>query len=98
MDVSLGNVTRMRTFVGSEQNALEASLDSLDLAVENQRAAKQRIEDTDIAKVTSSFTKHQIQQQSSVMVLSQARNVQKDIFLGLLPNFAKMSLDDHKRY
>jgi flagellin len=85
MDTIIGNVTRMRTFIGSEQNRFEAKLNYLDVAVENQMAAQQRVEDTDIAEVTSSFTKHQIKQQSSALILSQARNIQKDMVLSLLP-------------
>jgi flagellin len=85
MDTVIGNVTRMRTFLGTEVNRYEAKLSSLSIEIENQMAAKQRIEDLDIAKAVSSMTKSQIQRESAALVLSQASNVQRNIVLSLIP-------------
>ncbi|MEY3256246.1 MAG: hypothetical protein RLZZ29_1381 [Cyanobacteriota bacterium] len=83
MDKMINNVSRMRSYLGAMQNALESKVEYLDIANQNASEARSRILDTDIAKESSSLVKSQILQQSAAAMLSQA-NSQPQIALSLI--------------
>jgi flagellin len=61
-----------RTELGAVQNALTGTMKNLSNIVENVSASRSRIKDTDYARETTSLTRYQILQQSSISVLAQA--------------------------
>jgi flagellin len=83
IDLALDAVSAFRGELGAKQNALEHTVASLNVAVENQAAAESRIRDLDVANQTVEFTKLQILQQAGTAVLAQA-NVAPQTVLQLL--------------
>lgn len=84
LDTMLDNVSRMRSYLGAVQNSLESKIEYIDVAGENMSSARSRIKDTDVAMESSELVKHQILQQASSAMLSQANNGPQ-IALNLLP-------------
>lgn len=84
MDTIIGNVSRMRSYLGAVQNSLESRIDYLDTAIENNSASRSRVKDVDVAYESSNMLKNQILQQSSAAMLSQA-NATPQLALNLLP-------------
>jgi len=78
------NVSRMRSYLGAKQNALESKIEYLAIARENAEASRSRIQDVDVAQESSILVKNQILQQTASAMLSQA-NSQPQIALSLLP-------------
>ncbi len=85
VDTMIDNVSRMRSYIGASQNALESKIEYSDIAIENASASRSRIQDTDIAYESSVLVRNQILQQSASAMLSQA-NSQPQIALRLLGN------------
>jgi len=83
VDTAISSVSQRQTKIGSMQNRLESSIESLSITSENLRAADSRIKDVDIAKETASLVKNQILQQASLTVLAQA-NQSPNMALALL--------------
>ena len=77
IDDALKIVDSQRARLGATQNRLENTVNNLSNIVENQTAARSRIADTDFASATAELTRHQILQQSSVTLLSQANQSQQ---------------------
>jgi len=50
MDKMIGNVSRMRSYLGAMQNALDSKVEYTDIAIQNANESRSRILDTDIAK------------------------------------------------
>ncbi len=84
LDIMIDNVSRMRSYVGAVQNSMESFLEYTDVAVENAKSSRSRIQDVDVAKESSVMVKQQIVQQSAASMLSQA-NSSPQIALNLLP-------------
>ncbi|HZQ97650.1 MAG TPA: flagellin [Chloroflexota bacterium] len=72
LDLAIDAVSSFRGQLGAKQNALEHTINSLNVASENQAAAESRIRDLDVANQTVEFTKLQILQQAGTAVLAQA--------------------------
>jgi flagellin len=85
VDTMIDNISRMRSYIGAGQNALESKIEYIDIAVENASASRSRIMDTDIAYESSVLVRNQILQQTASAMLSQA-NSQPQIALRLLGN------------
>jgi flagellin len=83
MDTMISNVSRMRSYLGAMQNALESKVEYIDIAIQNASESRSRILDTDVAKESSVLVKNQILQQSAAAMLSQA-NSQPQIALNLI--------------
>jgi flagellin len=83
MDKMINNVSRMRSYLGAMQNALESKVEYVDIAIQNASESRSRILDTDVAKESSVLVKNQILQQSAAAMLSQA-NSQPQIALNLI--------------
>jgi len=75
VDAALGQVTQQMSLVGSLQNRLDSTVNSLRGMVESFSASNSRIRDADIAQETSSLVQSQLLQQASVNVLAQANRV-----------------------
>jgi flagellin len=85
VDTMIDNISRMRSYIGASQNALESKIDYIDIAIENASASRSRIQDVDVAYESSILVRNQILQQTASSMLSQA-NSQPQIALSLLGN------------
>lgn len=83
VDTMIDNISRMRSYIGASQNALESKIEYIDVAMENASASRSRIQDVDVAKESSILVKNQILQQTAAAMLSQA-NTQPQIALQLI--------------
>ena len=72
LDGALKIVGDMRANFGAIQNRLDSAASNLDIQYENLSAARSRIADTDIAKMSSELASANILQNASVSVLAQA--------------------------
>lgn len=84
LDVMIDNISRMRSYIGATQNALESKIEYIDRARENSESSRSRIKDVDVAKESSILIKNQILQQTASAMLTQA-NTAPQIALSLLP-------------
>lgn len=72
LDEAQNRVNGMRSNIGSLQNRLVATVDTLAITEENLAAANSRIRDTDIAESSSELARNSVLQQSGVASLAQA--------------------------
>jgi flagellin len=72
LDTDIANVASARAQYGSVQSRFESVISNLQIASENQTAARSRIMDTDYAAETASLTRAQILQQAGTAMLAQA--------------------------
>jgi flagellin len=72
IDLALTSVNSERSTYGAVQNRFEAIIANLQVASENQTAAKSRIMDADFAAETAALTRTQILQQAGTAMLAQA--------------------------
>jgi flagellin len=79
VDAALERVNTERATMGAVQNRFESVIGSLQVAVENQAAARSRIMDADFASETAALTRAQILQQAGVAMLSQANAVPNNV-------------------
>jgi flagellin len=83
IDTMLDDINTDRATLGAVQNRFESVISSLQVAAENQAAAKSRIMDADFAAETANLTRGQILQQAGTAMLAQA-NAQPNNVLTLL--------------
>jgi len=83
MDTMINNVSRMRSYLGAMQNAIESKVEYIDIAIQNASESRSRVLDTDVASDSSLLVKNQILQQTAAAMLSQA-NSQPQIALSLI--------------
>lgn len=83
VDAMIDAVSRMRSYIGATQNALQSKIEYMDVALENASAARSRIQDVDVASESSDLVKSQILQQTAAAMLAQA-NTAPQIALQLL--------------
>lgn len=83
VDTALDLVTTNRATYGAVQNRFQSVVANLEVARENQSAARGRIMDADFAMETANLTRFQILQQAGTAMLSQA-NQAPQVVLGLL--------------
>lgn len=69
----------VRAKFGAYQNRFESIISQLQVAAENQTAAKSRIMDTDYATETAALTRGQILQQAGTAMLAQANNIPNNV-------------------
>ncbi|MCK7527890.1 MAG: hypothetical protein MZV64_64950 [Ignavibacteriales bacterium] len=72
VDSAISTVSSRRSTIGSLQNRLDSTIQSLAIKKENMLASESRIRDVDVAKEAASLTKNQILQQASASLLAQA--------------------------
>jgi len=85
MDDVLTEINSMRAIYGAAQNRFEAVISGLQVAVENQTAARSRIMDADFASETANLTSAQVLQQAGQAMLAQANSAPSGV-LALLRN------------
>jgi flagellin len=74
IDLALTDINTERATFGAAQNRFEAVISNLQIASENQSAAKSRIMDADFAAETANLTRGQILQQAGTAMLAQAKS------------------------
>lgn len=79
IDTALDSVNTKRATLGAVQNRFEAVVGNLQVASENQSAAKSRIMDTDFAAETANLTRGQILQQAGTAMLAQANSLPNNV-------------------
>jgi flagellin len=79
LDSALDTVNSERATYGAVQNRFEAVIANLQIASENQTAARSRILDADFAKETAMLTRAQILQQAGTAMLAQANQVPQQV-------------------
>jgi flagellin len=79
IDSALDAVNSERATYGAVQNRFEAVIANLQIASENQTAARSRIVDADFAKETAALTRAQILQQAGTAMLAQANQVPQQV-------------------
>lgn len=75
LDTALTTVNTARAGLGAVQNRFESVIGNLQVASENQSAAKSRIMDADFAAETAKLTRGQILQQAGTAMLAQANSL-----------------------
>jgi flagellin len=75
IDTALTAVNTSRATLGAVQNRFASVVSNLQVASENQSAAKSRIMDTDFAAETANLTRGQILQQAGTAMLAQANSL-----------------------
>jgi len=83
LDSAIGKISSMRADFGAIQNRLESAVRNMENVIENQSAARSRIQDADFARETANLTRTQILQQAGNAMLAQA-NSQPQGVLSLL--------------
>ena len=79
IDTALETINSERSRYGAMQNRFEAIISNLQLASENQSAARSRIMDADFAAETAALTRAQIFQQAGMAMLSQANQIPQQV-------------------
>ncbi len=79
IDLALTTVNSERSTYGAVQNRFEAIIANLQVASENQSAAKSRIMDADFAAETAALTRTQILQQAGTAMLAQANQLPQQV-------------------
>jgi len=79
LDTAINTVNSERATYGAVQNRFEAVIANLQVAVENQSAARSRIMDADFAKETAALTRTQILQQAGTAMLAQANQLPQQV-------------------
>jgi len=72
LDTAINTITTARSTFGAAQNRFESVVSNLQIAAENQSAARGRIVDADFAVETANLTRAQILQQAGTAMLAQA--------------------------
>lgn len=72
VDTALGTLNGRRATLGSLVNRLDSASKNLQVNVENLAASESRIRNVDVASESANMIKHQILQQASASILSQA--------------------------
>lgn len=79
IDSALQVIAGVRSKYGALQNRFESVISQLQVASENQTAARSRIMDTDFAVETASLTRSQILQQAGSAMLAQANSLPNNV-------------------
>jgi flagellin len=85
IDNALTQVNSARSTYGAAQNRFEAVISGLQVASENQAAARSRIMDADFAAETAAMSRAQILQQAGTAMVAQANQLPQQV-LRLLQN------------
>jgi len=79
LDSAINKITTTRAAFGAAMNRTQAVISSLQIAVENQSAARGRIVDADFAQETANLSRAQILQQAGTAMLSQANALPQQV-------------------
>jgi flagellin len=79
LDTALTTTNTARAGLGAVQNRFESVIGNLQVAAENQSAAKSRIMDADFAAETANMTRGQILQQAGTAMVAQANSMPNSV-------------------
>ncbi len=79
LDVAINKISEIRADFGAAQNRLESVVRNNANIIENQSAARSRIQDADFARETANLTRTQILQQAGAAMLAQANAVPQNV-------------------
>jgi flagellin len=79
LDTAIDYITTQRATFGAIQNRFDSVIASLQVAVENQSAARGRIMDADFAVETSNLSRSQILQQAGTAMVAQANQIPQGV-------------------
>jgi flagellin len=79
LDDAINEITTARATFGAAQNRLDAVVSNLQVASENQAAARGRIMDADFATETSNLSRGQILQQAGTAMVAQANQIPQGV-------------------
>ena len=79
IDSALTKINSERALYGATQNRFEAVISSLQVAAENQAAARGRIMDADFAAETAALSRAQILQQAGTAMVAQANQIPQQV-------------------
>jgi flagellin len=79
IDTALTTTNTARATLGAVQNRFESVIGNLQVASENQSAAKSRIMDADFAAETANMTRGQILQQAGTAMVAQANSLPNSV-------------------
>jgi len=79
IDTALTTINSERAGFGAIQNRFEAVIGNLQVAAENQTAARSRIMDADFAAETAALTRAQVLQQAGTAMLAQANQLPSNV-------------------
>ena len=79
IDAALGTINGERALYGATQNRFEAVITTLQVAAENQAAARARIMDADFAAETANLSRAQILQQAGNAMVAQANQLPQQV-------------------
>lgn len=79
IDSGINTLTTARARFGAALNRTNAVVSSLQIAVENQSAARGRIVDADFASETANLSRSQILQQAGTAMLAQANSLPQQV-------------------
>jgi len=79
IDFALAQVNNARSTFGATQNRFDSVISNLQVAVENQTAARSRIMDADFAQETSNMSRAQILQQAGNAMVAQANQLPQQV-------------------
>ena len=79
LDTAIDAVNTARATLGATQNRFEAVVSNLQVASENQSAARSRIMDADFAAETANLSRAQILQQAGTAMLAQANQLPQNV-------------------
>ena len=79
LDAAIRNVSSQRTKLGSYQNELERTIETLTVGSTGLTAAESRIRDADMSKSMMDLVKYQIIHQSGTAVLGQANQLPQSV-------------------
>lgn len=79
IDAKLANINTQRANYGAAASRLSTTISNLQVAVENQSAARGRIVDADFATETANLSRTQILQQAGTAMLAQANSLPQNV-------------------
>jgi len=79
LDEAINTVSSLRAKLGATQNRFEAIVSNLQIASENQSAARSRIMDADFATETANLSRAQILQQAGTAMVAQANQLPQNV-------------------
>jgi flagellin len=79
IDSAIATISSTRADLGATQNRFDSIVSGLQVASDNQSAARSRIVDADFAKETATLTRGQILQQAGIAVLAQANAAPQNV-------------------
>ena len=79
MTSALEAISSLRADFGAVQNRLDSAVRNMENVIENQSAARSRIQDADFARETAKLTRTQILQQAGTAMLAQANQLPQNV-------------------